>query len=130
MNEQPGAASRAVAITAVLRLNIPRSMSRPHSKLAAAAGKAALLIALALGRSASGQPVAATAPGAITDPVPRELLARAASPDPLQRMDALPDLVALRTPAGWDLMTVMLHRDVDVRVRRAAALALGASHDP
>jgi membrane protease YdiL (CAAX protease family) len=79
---------------------------------------AALLIAL----PARAQPRAA--------PVPIDLIARAAAPDPAARVAAVGSLEALGTPAAFQLVLVMLQRDLDPRVRAAAAVALGASHDP
>jgi hypothetical protein len=67
-------------------------------------------------------PMAATVPG--------PLLARAASLDPNERLQAVAALQALATPAASGLLIIMLQRDVDSRVRQAAALALGVLHDP
>ncbi|HVU51059.1 MAG TPA: CPBP family glutamic-type intramembrane protease [Polyangia bacterium] len=63
-------------------------------------------------------------------PVPAELLARAASPDVGTRQAAIAALRALGTPAAIELELAMLQRDIDPRVRAAAAAALGDSHDP
>src|SRR5450432_1860994 len=46
------------------------------------------------------------------------------------RVDAIGSLRALATPAAWNLVLALMQRDVDPRVRAAAARALGASHDP
>jgi hypothetical protein len=66
----------------------------------------------------------------MSDPVPRELLARAFSPDPGARLGAIGPLRDLGTPAAFTVVTMMLQRDFDPRVRWSAALALGASRDP
>jgi membrane protease YdiL (CAAX protease family) len=58
------------------------------------------------------------------------LLARAASPDPAVRLAAVPSLQAAGTHAAWSLLVTLLQRDLDARVREAAAVALGASSDP
>lgn len=63
-------------------------------------------------------------------PVPVELVARAAAPDPATRVAAVGSLEALATPAAFQLALVMMQRDLDPRVRAAAAVALGTSHDP
>jgi membrane protease YdiL (CAAX protease family) len=85
----------------------------------------------------AGRPAPAHAQGApaptLADPmapVPAELLARAASPDPRVRVAAVLSLQALATPAAWNLVLAQLQRDYDPRVRASAATALGASHDP
>jgi len=62
-------------------------------------------------------------------PVPEDVLARAAALDVETRVDAIGSLRALATPAAWNLVLALLQRDVDPRVRAAAARALGASHD-
>jgi hypothetical protein len=62
-------------------------------------------------------------------PAPDALVARAASPDSVERYRAIASLQELGTPAAWSLVTVMLQRDLDSRVRWVAAVALGASHD-
>jgi membrane protease YdiL (CAAX protease family) len=83
---------------------------------------AAAIAAPAPARAQAGEPRAA--------PVPDELLARAAAPDVVTRVGAVASLQALATPAAFQLLLVMLQRDLDPRVRAAAAGALGASRDP
>jgi len=84
---------------------------------------------LALARPARAQ-MAEPPPSARAAPVPAELLARAASPEVETRQGAIVSLRALGTPAAVDLELAMLQRDIDPRVRAAAAAALSDSHDP
>jgi hypothetical protein len=86
-----------------------------------------VLVVAALCALVAGRAYAQQAPPA---PLAPELLARAASLDPGVRMQAVGELRDLGTPAAWSLVVVMLQRDVDSHVREAAALALGASHNP
>jgi membrane protease YdiL (CAAX protease family) len=150
MNEQPDAAESttamaitdgAVAFGARVLLNGRRAMSDAESSVVAARRKApsagptpALLVAAVFGAGllAWAQPAGAQtlAPTARAAPVPTELLARAASPDVGTRQGAIITLRALGTPAAVDLELAMLQRDIDPRVRAAAAAALGDSHDP
>jgi membrane protease YdiL (CAAX protease family) len=89
------------------------------------------LAALAVAALAAA-PARAQAPGLSprAAPVPFEILARAASPDFATRQGAIVSLRALGTPAAFNLELAMLQRDIDPRVRAAAALALADSHDP
>jgi membrane protease YdiL (CAAX protease family) len=87
-----------------------------------------LAFVLALGLSAASS-ARAQSPG-MTAPVAGPLLARAASLDPAERVRAIEALQELETPSAWNLVIVMLEHDFDPRVRYAAAVALGASHDP
>jgi membrane protease YdiL (CAAX protease family) len=68
--------------------------------------------------------------GPRAQPVPAEVLARAASFDVATRQGALASLQALGTPAAFQLALVMLQRDLDPRVRATAAAVLGAPRDP
>lgn len=72
---------------------------------------------------------AGAAPAAAFAPVPADLLAAAASPDPAQRSQAIARLGALGTSSAFNLIAVMLQRDLDPRVRATAASALGESRD-
>ncbi|HVX96518.1 MAG TPA: CPBP family intramembrane glutamic endopeptidase [Polyangia bacterium] len=81
-----------------------------------------LILALLISCPARAQPRA--------EPVPVELVARAAAPDPAARVAAVGSLEVLATPAAFHLALIMMQRDLDPRVRAAAAVVLGASHDP
>jgi membrane protease YdiL (CAAX protease family) len=99
----------------------------------AGGGPAALALLAAAAVVLSGPPARTAqpeAPVSTAAPVPAPLLARAASLDPGWRQRAIAELQELGTPAAWHLVTVMLQRDFDARVRWSAAVALGASHDP
>jgi membrane protease YdiL (CAAX protease family) len=91
-------------------------------------GLAVLVLCLALPAAAAHAQAPAPARD-MTAPVPGPLLARAASPEPGERQRAILELQELGTPAAWSLVTVLLQRDLDTRVRWSAAVALGASHD-
>src|SRR4051812_17345932 len=95
-----------------------------------APGRKVACAVLVLGLSLRAVATRAAAPVPdMTAPVPVPLLAHAASPDPIERQRAIVELQELGTPAAWSLVTVMLQRDLDSRVRWSAAVALGASHD-
>jgi membrane protease YdiL (CAAX protease family) len=95
----------------------------PRARVAVALVSAAIFLAAPTrARAQDGGPRAA--------PVPTELLMRAASPDVETRESAIVSLHALGTPAAINLELAMLQRDVEPRVRAAAAAALGDSHDP
>ena len=68
--------------------------------------------------------------GPMAAPVPGEVLARAAAADVETRLGAIVSLQALGTTGAFQLVLVMLQRDLDPRVRAAAAGALGGSRDP
>jgi membrane protease YdiL (CAAX protease family) len=101
-----------------------------------ASRKRSVAIALALNAAvfAFARPARAQASppdgGPMAAPVPGEALARAAAPDVETRLGALASLQALGTPAAFQLVLAMLQRDLDPRVRAAAAGALGGSRDP
>ncbi|HEY2731926.1 MAG TPA: CPBP family glutamic-type intramembrane protease [Polyangia bacterium] len=90
---------------------------------------ALMTAALAVARSARAQNPAPER-GPMAAPVPDEVLARAAAADLETRLDAIASLQALGTPAAFQLVLVMLQRDLEPSVRAAAAVALGGSHDP
>lgn len=90
----------------------------------------AVLVALSIGLAPGGRARAADGQGGILAPVTGELLAQAASLDLADRLRAVAALQALATPAAWNLLAIMLRRDVDPAVRRAAAQALGTASDP
>src|SRR5262245_58406377 len=79
---------------------------------------------------ASTPALAQTAASPMSAPLGDALLRQAASLDVGERLRAVSALQALATPAAWNLLVIMLERDVGARVRRSAALALGAAHDP
>jgi membrane protease YdiL (CAAX protease family) len=87
-------------------------------------------VALAVAVLAAPRPALAQGAWPRTAPVPGELVARAASPDVGTRQGAIASLRGLGTPAAINLELAMLQRDIDPRVRAAAAAALGDSHDP
>jgi hypothetical protein len=71
----------------------------------------------------------ARAQGPAAPALPDDVLARAASPDPAERMAAATSLGARPTPAATNLLVVLLSRDVDPRVRAWAATVLGGTRN-
>jgi membrane protease YdiL (CAAX protease family) len=135
------AANLAVAFVARVLLNSGRLMRAaecsevaPRRKASRRRGPFALTLvatlAALLGLVAPARAQTADPASRTPVPLPAELLARAAAPESLQRQGAIASLLVLGTPAAWNLILVMLQRDVDPTVRHAAALALGTSHDP
>jgi hypothetical protein len=98
-----------------------RKAPRARSRIVVVLVLAAVAVAPGSARAQTEEPRAA--------PVPAPLLKRAADPDVATRVGAVASLQALGTPAALELERVMLQRDLDPRVRAAAAAALGATHD-
>jgi membrane protease YdiL (CAAX protease family) len=125
MNEHPPSNITTENAIVVFRgWGMPEADCRRHSRLAVAAFAAGLFAAV------WGAPATAAAQTDDRVRVPPELLARAAALDPNERIGAVESLAALRTPAASSLLDVMLARDVDARVRYAAANALGLGMNP
>src|ERR1700758_3204329 len=84
--------------------------ARARRRLVAVLALVAATSTSARAARAQGEPAPAAPRPA---PVPPAVLARAASLDVATRVDAVAALGAVATPAAWNLVVVMLQRDLD-----------------